>query len=80
MTKEEYVNGLKHFREGMRDSVEKLLRETGTDMIMASGESLLPTVAAVASYPITSVPLGFSTYNGQPFGVEIVARRKGSLK
>jgi len=74
MTNEEYVTGLKHFRESMRDSVEKLLKETGSDVIMASGETFLPTVAAVAGYPIASVPLGFSTYNGRPFGMEIMAR------
>ena len=74
MADEQYDVGLKHFRESMRDSVEKLLKETGTDVIMASGESLLPTVAAVTGYPIGSVPLGYSTYNGRPFGLEIMAR------
>ncbi|UPK93858.1 hypothetical protein LCI18_004793 [Fusarium solani-melongenae] len=58
MTNEEYHSSLKHFRQSVRAAVEKLWEETGTDVIMASGD----------------VPLGFSTHNGRPYGMEIVAR------
>lgn len=63
-----------HFRRSVRETVEKLWAETGTDVIIASGESGLTTTAAAAGYPIASVPLGFPTYNGRPYGLEIVAR------
>ncbi|KAH8807984.1 amidase signature domain-containing protein [Xylogone sp. PMI_703] len=74
MTDEEYHSGLKHLRASMRDSVEKTLKKTNSDVIIASGDSLLPTAAAVAGYPIASAPLGFSNYKGRPTGIEIVAR------
>lgn len=73
MTDSEYDKGLKHLRESTRDAVKKCLQEADADVIMASGESLMPTIAANAGYPIASVPLGFSTYNGRPFGMEIMA-------
>ncbi|KAI0389119.1 amidase signature domain-containing protein [Xylariaceae sp. FL0594] len=48
---------------------------TDADVIMASGESTLTTIAANAGYPIASVPLGFAaSYNGRPFGMDIMAR------
>ncbi|KAF9776438.1 hypothetical protein IL306_005373 [Fusarium sp. DS 682] len=74
MTNEQYHSSLKHFRQSVRAAVEKLWEETGTDVIMASGESLVTTTAAAAGYPIASVPLGFSTHNGRPYGMEVVAR------
>lgn len=73
-TDQESHRSLDHFRRSVRETVEKLWAETGTDVIMASGESSLTTTAAAAGYPIASVPLGSSTYNGRPYGLEIVAR------
>ncbi|KAI1364481.1 amidase signature domain-containing protein [Xylaria arbuscula] len=74
MTDSEYDEGLKHLRKSTRDAVEKCLERADADVIMASGESLMTTIAANAGYPIASVPLGFSSYNGRPFGMEIMAR------
>ncbi|KPM44909.1 hypothetical protein AK830_g1647 [Neonectria ditissima] len=74
MSDDEYNQGLKHLRSSVRNAVELVLKETGADVVMASGESLLPSIAATAGYPIASVPLGFSDYNGRPFGMEIMAR------
>ena len=74
MTDEEYRSGLEHLRRSVRDSVERMWRDTGTDIIVGTGESMLTTTAAAAGYPIASIPLGLSTYNGRPFGLELVAR------
>ncbi|KAH7000515.1 amidase signature domain-containing protein [Ilyonectria destructans] len=74
ITDEEYHRSLGHFRRNVRETVEKLWAETGTDVIIASGESGLTTTAAAAGYPIASVPVGFSTYNRRPYDLEIVAR------
>ncbi|TPX14159.1 uncharacterized protein E0L32_000553 [Thyridium curvatum] len=74
ITDAKYEQGLRHLRQSMRDSIEKCLAESKADVIMASGESLLTSIAAVAGYPIASVPLGFSTLNGRPSGMEIMAR------
>ncbi|KAK7413119.1 hypothetical protein QQX98_008005 [Neonectria punicea] len=64
MSDDEYNQGLKHLRQSVRDAVELLLGETGADVIMAPGESMLPSIAATAGYPIANVPLGFSYHNG----------------
>ncbi|KAJ5401094.1 hypothetical protein N7465_011583 [Penicillium sp. CMV-2018d] len=74
MTDEKYHSGLAHLRQSVRHAVHLCLEESNADVIMASGETLLPSIAACAGYPIGSVPLGFSTYNGRPFGMEIMSR------
>lgn len=74
MTDEQYHSGLAHLRQSVRHAVQLCLDESNADVIMASGETLLPRTAACAGYPIGSVPLGISTYNGRPFGMEIMAR------
>ncbi|KAI0199461.1 amidase signature domain-containing protein [Astrocystis sublimbata] len=74
MTQEEYEKGLKHLRQSFRDATEKCFKATKADVIVASGESFLTTIASGSGYPIASVPLGFSSYNGRPHGMEIVAR------
>ncbi|CRL23447.1 Amidase [Penicillium camemberti] len=74
MTDEEYHSGLAHLRQSVRHAVHLCLEESNADVIMASGETLLPSIAACAGYPIGSVPLGFSIFNGRPFGMEIMSR------
>ncbi|OQD91287.1 hypothetical protein PENSOL_c056G11558 [Penicillium solitum] len=74
MTDEKYHSGLAHLRQSVRHAVHLCLEESNVDVIMASGETLLPSIAACAGYPIGSVPLGFSTYNRRPFGMEIMSR------
>ncbi|KAK3386684.1 amidase signature domain-containing protein [Podospora didyma] len=51
----EYDNSLRHFCLSMRDGIEKCLAESKSDLIMASGESLLPAIAAAAGYPIAKI-------------------------
>ncbi|KAJ5509770.1 hypothetical protein N7527_011913 [Penicillium freii] len=68
MTDEKYYSGLAHLRQSVRHAVHLCLEESNADVIMTSGETLLPSIAACAGYPIGSVPLGFSTYNGRPLG------------
>lgn len=74
MSEDEYTRATTHLRQTVRDLIEKCLADSNSAFIMASGESVLTTIAAAAGYPIASVPLGFSTFNGRPFGMEIMAR------
>ncbi|KAL1854807.1 hypothetical protein Daus18300_011323 [Diaporthe australafricana] len=74
MTDEEYETGLKQLRKSFRDAIEKCFEATGADVIMASGQTFLPTMAAAAGYLLASVPVGFASYNGRPYGMEIMAR------
>ncbi|KAF4436967.1 hypothetical protein F53441_13149 [Fusarium austroafricanum] len=76
ITEEEYETGLKHLRASFRDAIEKCLEETGADVIMGSGETFMSTMAAGSGYPIASVPLGFTSYNGRPHGMLILARNQ----
>ncbi|KAJ5721988.1 hypothetical protein N7488_000023 [Penicillium malachiteum] len=73
MTDEQYQSGLAHLRQSVRHAVQRCLDESNADVIMGSGETVLPSIAACAGYPIASVPLGFSTNNERPFGMEIMA-------
>lgn len=74
MSDDEYIGGLWHLRQSFRDAVEDMFQETGADVVMASGESFLTTIAAGTGYPMASVPLGLSAYNGRPHGMETAAR------
>lgn len=74
MSEDEYKRVTSHLRQTVRDLVENCLTYSNADVIMASGESVLTTIAGAAGCPITSVPLGFSNFNGRPFGMEIMAR------
>ncbi|KAJ4263557.1 hypothetical protein NW762_006376 [Fusarium torreyae] len=76
ITDEEYETGLKHLRASFRDAIEKCLEETGADVIMGSGETFMSTMASGSGYPIASVPLGYSSYNGRPHGMLIMARNQ----
>lgn len=74
MTKDEYELNQKIIQEKTRDLIDKCLSDTGADVIMASGESVLSTLAMAAAYPIGSVPLGWANFNGRGFGLEVMAR------
>lgn len=74
MTDEEYTEKLSHLRQSVRHAIDVCLEASNADVIMASGETLLPINTAYAGYPVGCVPLGFSNYNGRPFGMEITAR------
>lgn len=74
MSHETYAHDFDYLRKSYRDAVERCFEATGADVIMASGESYLTSIASGAGYPIASVPLGFSSYNGRPSGMEILAR------
>ncbi|KAJ5723257.1 hypothetical protein N7488_001292 [Penicillium malachiteum] len=74
MTAEDFESTFLLMQEKMRENIDKCLFATGANVIMLSGESLLPTVAMAAGYPIAALPLGFANFNGRPFGVEILAR------
>lgn len=81
LTNEEYEAGLNQLRRSFRDAMEKCFKATGAGVIMASGESFLPKMAAGAGYPLASVPLRFASYNGRPYGMEIMAhnREEGTI-
>ncbi|KAK4197711.1 amidase signature domain-containing protein [Triangularia verruculosa] len=74
LSHEKYTQDLEYLRKSYRAAVERCFEETGADVIMASGESYLTSIASGAGYPIASVPLGFSSYNGRPHRMEILAR------
>ncbi|KAK3191051.1 hypothetical protein K4F52_003001 [Lecanicillium sp. MT-2017a] len=74
LTQDEYNSGLRHLRESFRDVIEACFESSGSEVIMASGESFLTTMASASGYPIASVPLGFSSYNGRPHGMVLMAR------
>ncbi|KAF2111040.1 amidase signature domain-containing protein [Lophiotrema nucula] len=74
MTQKEYERDQNLLKEKTREIIDKCLSDTGSDVIMASGESLLTSVAMAAAYPIGSVPLGWAKFNGRGFGLEVMAR------
>ena len=74
MTPEDFKRDFRLLTEEMRENVENCLSLTNSDVIVASGESVLTTIAMAAGYPVASAPLSFAKFNGRPFGIEILAR------
>jgi amidase len=74
MTDEQFEQDLHHLRSVTRQKVDDCLAKSGADVIMASGDSLMKTVAAATGYPIGCVPLEYAAFNGRAFGMEIMAR------
>nr|POE90218.1 hypothetical protein CFP56_20685 [Quercus suber] len=54
--------------EGCTRCCRKAFRSANTNVLMTLSDSVLPSIAATAGYPNANVPLGFTTYNGHPFG------------
>lgn len=74
MTPEHFGRDLKLLKTKMQENIENCLSATGADVIVASEETTLTTIAMAAGYPIAAIPLGLATFNGRPFGLEVMAR------
>jgi len=54
--------------------IDKALEEYGVDVIMGTPTGRSATVAALAGYPVGTVPLGYARFNGRPYGMAVIAR------
>ena len=54
--------------------LESVMDANGLDIIVSASESMLVVYAALAGWPIATVPLGNLKNNGQPFGLFVLAR------
>jgi amidase len=50
------------------------MEREGLDIVLAASDSTLVSYAAVAGWPIATVPLGALSTNGQPYGLFALAR------
>jgi amidase len=73
MTAKEYEEGWQLLVAKWRENFENCFNATDSDLVVASGESVMTTAAMAAGYPVAGAPLGFANFNGRPFGIEIVA-------
>ena len=73
MSDERYKRGLETTRSRRRTAIQKPLNENGIDVIMGPADARIASVAAAASYPVATVPLGFADFNGRAFGMNIIA-------
>ncbi|KAL3422796.1 hypothetical protein PVAG01_04543 [Phlyctema vagabunda] len=55
------------------DNVDRVLREHNLDVILVPTDSHITTVAALAGYPIATMPLGYLEESGRPFGLSIIS-------
>ncbi|KAM0418618.1 hypothetical protein ACHAPT_012421 [Fusarium lateritium] len=67
---EEYKNTL---RTNKDLGIDKALNEYEADVIVGTPTGRMITVAALAGYPIGSLPLGYARFNGRPFGLAVIA-------
>ncbi|KAF2756644.1 amidase signature enzyme [Pseudovirgaria hyperparasitica] len=81
-TDKDVNEALTFMRRVARDEgIDKILQDSGADVIIGPANSGLPTIAAAAGYPIATLPLGYADYNGRPFGLAAIARahQEGTL-
>ena len=64
----------KTLRKNNKDlGIDNTLQENEIDLIIGPPTGRSATIAALAGYPVGTVPLGYATYNGRPFGMAIFA-------
>lgn len=70
-TYEEYRDKLRKNNKNL--GIASALRENEIDVIMGTPTGRIATVAALAGYPVGTVPLGYARFNGRPFGMAVIA-------
>lgn len=55
------------------ENIDRVLGEHDLDVIIAPSDSPISGVAALAGYPIGTMPLGYLKDSGRPFGLTILA-------
>ncbi|KAJ5724093.1 amidase signature domain-containing protein [Penicillium malachiteum] len=70
-TYDEYVGALRTNNKDL--GIDATLQENEIDIIIGTPTGRAATVAALAGYPVGSVPLGYARFNGRPFGLAIFA-------
>lgn len=70
-----YLEAKKHNQLGAKEAIDSLLSKHGVDVLCGPGEpdALFFTSAAIACYPIITVPLGYYP-DGEPFGLALIAK------
>ncbi|KAF9769682.1 hypothetical protein IL306_012886 [Fusarium sp. DS 682] len=53
--------------------IDKTLKDYDVDVIIGTPTGRMITVAALAGYPIGTLPLGYARFNGRPFGLAVIA-------
>ena len=59
---------------GRTNGIDAVLDSTGADALVLPTEGYASSLAAVAGYPIVTVPLGYLS-SGQPFGMAFIGRQ-----
>lgn len=70
-TYDEYKNTLRTNNKDL--GIDATLQENEIDIIIGAPTGRSATVAALAGYPVGTVPLGYARFNGRPFGMAIFA-------
>jgi amidase len=68
---EEYSRALR--RNSQELGIDKVLRAYEVDVIMSIPMGRAATIAAIAGYPVGTVPLGYARFNGAAYGMAIIA-------
>ena len=59
-------------RLGATEGIDAALSKYNLDALVLPSEGYVTTPAAIAGYPMVTVPLGTSSENGQPFGLSFI--------
>jgi len=74
LTPERHSAALKALHALANGSLESVMEAHGLDVIVSASESTLVAYAALAGWPVATVPLGNLKTNAQPFGFFVLAR------
>lgn len=80
MTLETFNSALGSMRSTARAAINKTLSDYKIDVILGPADARIASVAAVAGYPVASLPLGFADFNGRAFGMNMIAEAGNEAK
>jgi amidase len=69
----DYTKAVASIRGTASASINKTLADQKIDVVLGPAEARMASVAAVAAFPVASVPLGFADFNGRVFGMNVIS-------
>lgn len=80
MSQQTFEKALDSMRSTAQAAIDKTLADSNIDVILGPADARMASVAAVAGYPIGSVPLGYADFNGRAFGMNMIAKKGEEAK
>ncbi|KAH8779991.1 amidase signature domain-containing protein [Diaporthe sp. PMI_573] len=62
------------------EGIDKAVSQHGVDMVVCSSDSFFAAISVAASYPMSTMPLGYVSSSGRPYGLQAIAQANAEGK